>query len=59
MVAEAEAVDAAEIGSALAAAAGRDEVRLVLARWGLMGAGVVACWWLARAALDRCLTVHR
>lgn len=51
--------DATELAAALAAAVTRDEVRLVLARWALMGAGVVSCWWLTRAALDRCLTVRR
>jgi len=51
--------DASELAAALAAAATRDEVRLVLARWAFMGAGVASCWWLTRAALDRCLTVRR
>ena len=51
--------DASDLAAALAAAAGRDEVRLVLARWVFMGAGVATCWWVTRAALDRCLTVHR
>jgi hypothetical protein len=52
-------VDVAELTSALGAAVTRDEIRLVLARWATMGAGVVASWLLTRAALARCLTVHQ
>ena len=51
--------DAAEFTSALGAAVTRDEIRLVLARWAIMGVGVAASWLLTRAALDRCLTVRR
>jgi hypothetical protein len=51
--------DVAELTSALGAAVTRDEVRVVLARWAIMGAGVAASCVLTRAALDRCLTVHR
>ena len=51
--------DVSELIPAIEAAATRDEIRLVLARWALMGAGISACWWLTRSALARCLTVHR
>jgi hypothetical protein len=51
--------DASELIPAIGAAATQDEIRLVLARWALMGVGVSACWWLTRAALARCLSVHR
>jgi hypothetical protein len=51
--------DVAELTSALGAAVTRDEVRVVLARWAIMGAGVAASWLLTRAALDRCLTAHQ
>ena len=51
--------DVSELIPAIEAAATRDEIRLVLARWALMGVGMSACWWLTRAALARCLTVHR
>ncbi|MGZ5410419.1 MAG: hypothetical protein ACXWDJ_10535 [Aeromicrobium sp.] len=51
--------DVAELIPAIEAAATQDEIRLVLARWALMGVGVSTSWWLTRAALARCLTVHR
>lgn len=51
--------DVAELTSALGAAVTRDEIRLALGRWAIMGAGVAASWLLTRAALDRCLTVRR
>lgn len=51
--------DVAELAAALGAAVTGDEVRLVLGRWVIMGAGVAASWLLTRAALDRCLTLHR
>jgi hypothetical protein len=51
--------DVSALIPAIEAAATQDEIRLVLARWALMGVGVSACWWLTRSALARCLTVHR
>lgn len=51
--------DVAELRSALAAAVTADEMRLVLARWAVMGVGVAASWALTNAAISRCLGVHR
>jgi hypothetical protein len=53
------AVDAHELIDALQALGDRAAFRLLVARWLLMGAGVVLGWHLSKAAIDRCLTVRR
>lgn len=52
-------VDTDELGQAIAAVGDRAEFQLLLARWLLMGVGVLVGWRVSEAAIRRCLTVFQ